>query len=598
MVDVFLNGKLIGKYDDASKLVEKLKNLRRSGKTPFDMTISQDEFSIRVFTDSGRVVRPLIVVKDGKSQLGVKDLEELAEGKTSWKKLVEQGKVEFLDTAEEENTLIAISPDEVTNDHTHLEIHPLALLGVPASLVPYANNSRGDRVNYGASKGIKQALGIYAVNYPLRFDTFSNIAHYPQTPIVRTSTTSIVGYDAHPGGQNMVVAMMCWEGFNMEDAIVINRGAIDRSLGRSTYYRPYSAAERRYPGGQEDKIEIPSKDIGGYRAETSYRLLGEDGVGELEQFAGGEDVIIGRSSPPRFVGAVNIFRRGVEERRETSVVVKHGEQGFVDMVVLTEDGNGHKLVRVRVRDDRIPELGDKISSRHGQKGVIGLVVPEENMPHTADGTVPDLITNPHGIPSRMTVSQVLEFLAGKSGAISARFINGDPFSPEPVEGMRQMLKAYGFRPDGNETLYDGITGDPYQTEIFMGIAYYHKLRHMVTNKIHARSRGPVQVLTHQPTEGRSKKGGLRMGEMEKDCLVAHGASLLLKERFDSDKTIIPICEKCGVVAIFDRVKNRTICPLCKESNVHFIEESYAFYVLVNEMMGLGVYPQIILEDKS
>jgi len=316
MVDVFLNGKLIGKYDDAEKLVEKLKALRRSGKTPFDMTIYYDDFAIRVFTDSGRVVRPLIVVKDGKPQLSVKDLEELSEGKTSWKKLVEQGKVEFLDAAEEENIFIAISPDQVVKEHTHLEIHPLTVLGVPASLVPYANYSRGDRVNYGASKGIKQALGIYAVNYPLRFDTFSNIAHYPQTPIVRTSTTSIVGYDAHPGGQNMVIAMMCWEGFNMEDAIVINRGAIDRSLGRSTYYRPYSASERRYPGGQEDSIEVPDKEVGGYRAETTYRALGEDGVAELEHYVGGEDVLIGRTSPPRFVGAVNIFRRGVEERRE------------------------------------------------------------------------------------------------------------------------------------------------------------------------------------------------------------------------------------------------------------------------------------------
>ncbi len=597
MVDVFLNGRLIGQIEDGQRLVQRMKQLRRTGKTPFDMTITYDDFAIRIFTDGGRVVRPLIIVEDGKPKLTSQDIKALSEGKTTWKKLVEEGKVEFLDAAEEENVFIAISPDEISKDATHLEIHPLTLLGIPASLVPYANHSRGDRVNYGCSKGIKQALGIYAVNYPMRFDTFSNIAHYPQTPIVRTSTTSIVGYDDHPGGQNVVVAMMTWEGYNMEDSIIINRGAIERSLGRSTYYRPYSASERRYPGGQEDKIEIPQKDVGGYRAEVSYRHLGPDGIGEIEQFVDGEDIILGRTSPPRFVGAVNMFRKGVEERRETSIVVKHGERGFIDMVVLSEDGNGHKLVKVRVRDERIPELGDKLSSRHGQKGVVGLIVPEVDMPHTADGIIPDIITNPHGIPSRMTVSQLLEFLGGKSGALSASFVNGDPFSADPVEGMYQMLKSYGYRHDGKETLYDGITGEKFQADIFMGVAYYHKLRHMVANKMHARSRGPVQVLTHQPTEGRSKKGGLRMGEMEKDCLVAHGASLLLKERFDSDKTIIPVCEKCGVTAVFDRIRNRTVCPLCKDTNVHFIEVSYAFYVLMNEMMGLGIYPKILLEDK-
>jgi DNA-directed RNA polymerase subunit B len=598
MVDVFLNGKLAGQVTDGKKLVHKMRKLRRTGKTPFDMTITYDDFAVRIFTDGGRVVRPLIVVEDGKPKLTTQDVKAISEGKTTWKKLVEQGKVEFLDAAEEENIFIAMSSDDIKKDTTHLEIHPLTVLGVPASLVPYANHSRGDRVNYGCSKGIKQALGIYAVNYPMRFDTFSNIAHYPQTPIVRTSTTSIVGYDSHPGGQNMIVAMMNWEGFNMEDAIIINRGAIDRSLGRSTYYRPYSASERRYPGGQEDRIEVPSKDVGGYRAEVSYEHLGSDGVAEVEQFIGPEDILIGRTSPPRFVGAVNIFRRGVEERRETSVVVKHGEKGFVDMVVLSEDRNGHKLVKTRVRDDRIPELGDKFSSRHGQKGVLGLIVPEEDMPCTSDGIVPDIITNPHGIPSRMTVSQLLEFIGGKSGAIGGKFVNGDPFSPDPVKGMQQMLNSHGFRHDGKEALYDGITGNKFEADIFIGIVYYHKLRHMVANKMHARSRGPVQVLTHQPTEGRSKKGGLRMGEMEKDCLVAHGTGLLLKERFDSDKTVIPVCEKCGVTAIFDRARNRTLCPLCKEGAVYFIEISYAFYVLINEMMGLGIYPKIVLEDKG
>jgi len=599
--DVFLNGRFVGRHEDGRALVERLKEERRSGRISPETTIAYLAHlgEVRVFTDAGRVVRPLIIVSDGKPLVGKEELAKLRKKELSWKDLLNEGKVEFLDADEEEEALVALTPKELTQKHTHMEIDPVTILGLPASLVPFANFSRGDRVNYGASKGVKQALGIYTTNYLTRFDTYSNILHYPQKPIVRSRLTGVVGFDNHAAGQNFIVALMPWEGYNMEDAVVINKGSIERGLGRSTFYRPYVTQEQRHPSGQEDTIEVPQKDVVGYRMEHLYRNLGEDGLVELETRVDSDDVIIGRTSPPRFLGAVDIFRRGTESRRESSIVVRHGEGGWVDTVLITEDQEGHKMAKIRVRDDRIPELGDKFSSRHGQKGVVGMLVEQTDMPYSENGIVPDMIANPHGIPSRMTVSQLMEILTGKGASVSGTYVDGTAFSENPVDGMKQVLLENGFRPDGKEVFYDGITGKRFEADIFVGVIYYHKLRHMVLNKLHARSRGPVQILTRQPTEGRSKKGGLRMGEMEKDCLVAHGASLLLKERFDSDKTTVPICLSCGVAAVYDKQKEKSHCPMCGESaKIEFVEVSYAFHLLLHELMSIGVFPKLRLENKS
>lgn len=601
MSKIFLNGVLVGTHDKPEELSEKMRELRRSGKIPPETSISYDteKNEVAVNTDPGRVMRPLIVVKDGKLAVSKSDLASLKKGKIAWSQLIAEGKIEYLDAMEEENTLIAITEDKITKDTTHLELDPIVILGIPASLVPYANYSRGDRVNYGASKGVKQALGIYTSNFHMRFDTYSNILHYPQSPLLRTSLTDVVGFDAHPAGQNFVVAIAPWGGYNMEDAIIFNKASIERGLGRSTFFRPYVVLEKRYPGGQEDYIEIPDKDTVGYRTEQAYAMLGSDGIIEVESEVKGDDVLIGRTSPPRFLGSLDVFRKGVESRRESSVTVRHGEVGVVDQVVLTEDKGGRRLAKVRIRSNRNPELGDKFSSRHGQKGVIGAIVPQEDLPFSVNGIVPDMIANPHGIPSRMTVSQVLEFISAKAGCLDGRFIDGTAFNEEPTEAMREILTANGFSPSGKETFYDGITGEKFEGELFSGVIYYHKLRHMVANKMHSRARGPVQILTRQPTEGRSKKGGLRMGEMEKDCLVAHGAALVLKERFDSDKTLLPICEKCGLVAVYDKNREKTYCTVCGESApVHFIEMSYAFHILLNELLSLGIYPRLKLEDKE
>jgi DNA-directed RNA polymerase beta subunit len=404
--------------------------------------------------------------------------------------------------------------------------------------------------------------------------------------------------DDHPTGQNVVVAIMSYQGYNMQDAIVINQGSVDRGLGRSTYYRPVISEELRYSGGLSDEIAVPDKDVKGYRTEHDYRFLENDGMIYPEAVVQEGDVIIGKTSPPRFLSSLEEYNLAQTSRRESSMALKHGEKGVVDQVLLTESEEGNKLVQIRLRESRTPEIGDKFTSRHGQKGVISLIVPESDMPFTGSGIKPDILFSPHGIPSRMTVSHMIELLAGKAGAMSGRYVDGTTFEGENEFDLRSELLSMGFRENGTETLYNGITGEQYAAKIFIGNMYYIKLKHMVANKIHSRARGPIQLLTRQPTEGRAKEGGLRLGEMEKDTFVAHGASMLLKERFDSDRTEVPICENCGLVAIHDARKNSFFCPQCGEgAEISNVAMSYAFKLMLDEFKSLMIYPKLKLKSQ-
>ena len=310
-----------------------------------------------------------------------------------------------------------------------------------------------------------------------------------------------------------------------------------------------------------------------------------------------EQIIIGKTSPLRFLGSLDQFITGLENIRETSVKLRHGERGIVDRVFVTESAGGEKLVKIVVRNLKKPEIGDKFASRHGQKGVIGLIIPQEDLPFTKDGVVPDMIFNPHSIPSRMTMGKLLEILTGKVCAIEGKRIDSPAFHPIPESDLRKILEKNGFKEDGKETLYDGESGKRYRQDIFIGNVFYQKLDHLVSNKIHARSRGPVALLTKQPTEGKSKRGGLRLGEMEKDCLIAHGSSLILKERFDADKTTVHICKDCGLPAIYDRIKNKKFCPICGESKIVGVEMAYAFRLLLDELKSMLIYPKIVVKGE-
>ncbi|MFC1648542.1 DNA-directed RNA polymerase subunit B [Nanoarchaeota archaeon] len=522
----------------------------------------------------------------------------MKKGEISWADLLTKGLVEYIDSAEEENALVALTDENLTPEHTHLEISPVDIVGIATSLVPYGNFNHGVRLTQGA-KNQKQAIGFYAANFYSRMDMDVNLLHYPQFPLVSTITHDILKFNQHPSGQNVVVAVMAYKGYNMEDAIVINQGSVDRGLARSSYYRPMISEELRYSGGLIDEISVPDKDVKGYRSEHDYRFLeGGDGIIYPEARVEEGDVIIGKTSPPRFLSSMDEYNLAASSRRESSIALKHGEHGIVDMVMLTENEQGNKLVQVRLRDLRIPEIGDKFTSRHGQKGVISIVLPEADVPFTASGIKPDIIFSPHGLPSRMTVSHMIECLGGKTGALSGRIIDGTIFEAEPESELRMELMKMGFREDGTEIMYSGTTGEKFKVRIFIGNMYYLKLKHMVANKIHSRARGPIQLLTRQPTEGRAKEGGLRLGEMEKDTFVAHGASLSLKERFDSDKTMVPVCESCGLIAIYDGRRNNSYCPVCGENvEINNIELSYAFKLMLDELKSLTIYPKLQLKGK-
>ncbi|MHA1828158.1 MAG: DNA-directed RNA polymerase subunit B, partial [Candidatus Heimdallarchaeaceae archaeon] len=565
-----------------------------------NVTYYDDTLELMVNCDAGRVRRPLIIVENGKSKLTKDMYNWINSGKWSWSDLVRNQVIEYVDAEEEENLLIALDEDSITQETTHMEITPSTILGICASLIPYPEHNRSDRNVYEAGMA-KQALGIFAANFRYRMDTRAHILHYPQKPLVKTHGMDAINFESRPAGQNFIVAILSYEGYNMEDALLINKAAIERGLGRSTFYRTYDAEERKYPNGQEDTFEIPDDTVRGYKDESQYVHLGEDGIIEPEISVDGNrgEVLIGRTSPPRFLEEYTEFDVPPQNRRETSKAMRHGEKGISDMVILTDTNEGNRLVKVKVRSERIPEIGDKFASRHGQKGVIGLIIPQEDMPFTETGIVPDIIINPHAIPSRMTIGMLMELLAGKVAAKRGEALYGTAFSKTKLSELHAELKARGMHPHGREVMYDGKTGKRLEGTIFVGSQFYQKLHHLVQDKIHARARGPIQMLTRQPTEGRAREGGLRFGEMERDCLIGHGTSILLKERLldESDKTDALICSKCGFLAMYDRNRDKYHCPICKEeTTVSKVIISYAFKLLLQELMSLGIAPHIELED--
>ncbi len=593
-VDIYFNGRFIAETKNPLDFVNSIRKKRRMGLVTNQVNIAYypDFREVRVSTEHGRVRRPLIIVENGKPKMTPAIIKKMERGKIDWNYLTEHGIVEYMDANEEESNYIAMEEKSLTKEHTHLEIDPVTMFGTSAVLIPYPEYNRGDRINYGA-KMVGQSIGLSASNFLIRMDTKFNILSYPQSPIVETNVSRIL--NEYPEGQNIIIAIMCHDGYNLNDAIVMNKSSVDRGMFRSFYFRTYDTIKKRYWGGQEDEIKIPEPGIKGYRGEESYKNLAEDGIINPEIPVQSDSILVGKVSPLRFLSGEE-FMADIENKRESSVVVRYGERGITDTVLISETTDANQMIKVRIRDYRIPELGDKFASRHGQKGVTSLLVPHEDMPFTREGIVPDIIFNPHAIPSRMTIGQLLEMLAGKTGALAGKKFNASAFSHPREEEIRKLMKDMGFRDDGKQVIYNGKTGEKYKVLVFSGLSYYMKLDHMVSDKIHARSRGPVTLLTKQPTEGRAKRGGLRIGEMEQQCLIGHGAALTLKERFDSDKAIVPICKRCGMIVIYDTIKNRTHCPICKDSGVAWIETGHAFMLTLDELRAMGIYPKMVMEE--
>ncbi|MEM2115549.1 MAG: DNA-directed RNA polymerase subunit B [Candidatus Woesearchaeota archaeon] len=599
MTDVWLNGKFIGTVKDPRDFVERVRENRRKNVLPPTLNIYYDEESdeIKIETSKGRLLRPLIVVKNGKPLLTEVHLKKLMQNEMTWDDLVAQGIIEYLDASEEENAYIAISEEELTPEHTHLEISPLVMLGITSLCVPFGNYNQTARYTIGI-KSLKQGMGLYMANYHLRNEPDVFILHNPEVPLVKTFGDEVINIQKHPVGQNLVVAVMTYEGYNMEDAVILNLGAVQRGLMRGTFFMPFVGEEIKYAGGQSDKFTIPSKDVVGYISEHAYRFLEEDGIVSPGIEVQEGDVIIGKVSPPRFLNEQAQYSFIGVTKRDSSISLSKGEQGIVDTVFVTESEEGNKKVVIKVRENKIPEIGDKFSSRHGQKGVIGMLIPEYEMPFSARGIVPDLLFTPFGIPSRMTVAHLLEMLGGKVGALKGEQIDGTIFENQSEQELRDQLLKLGFRDDGLETFYDGITGRMIMARIYVGNIFYARLRQVVSNKIQARARGKVQLLTRQPTEGRRKGGGIRLGEMELDALLGYGAAMIVNERYSADSTEVYVCESCGSLAFYDEINKRVSCKYCGDSlNISKISISYAFKLFLEELMALGIRPKINIKTK-
>jgi len=579
---VFVDGNWIGFSADRNLYTKLLDyKQKRRFSSLVSISINDVELEILIFCDEGRMLRPLLNRQKMPtfSLLKEKSIQEL----------IRENYITFYDSYEIENNVIAMTLQEMEKNphYTLCEIHPSLMTGLCVGLIPYADHTQAPRITYHASMG-KQAIGYYATTCHERIDTIAHILQHPEKPLIQTHIGEFTGCDELSAGSNLIVAVAMYTGFNQEDSVILNQSAVDRGLFRSFSYRTIQIEERKKSTAYTESILLPNPAI--QIKSYNYSKLRPDGIVKCGMFVGPSDVIVGRIQ-------MKTQKSGQEEITDTSVIIKSGEEGYIDRIYVSTSPEGYKLVKIKIRNLKIPEIGDKVESRAAQKGIIGMVYREEDMPFVCQsGIIPDLLINPLCLPSRMTINQIIECIAAKSSAQDGKRRYCTPFTSHStgvVDSLIEALYQNGFRKDGKEMMCSGFSGVPFQADIFIGPTYYHRLKHLVSAKIHARNHGSLQVLTRQPVEGRSRDGGLRFGEMERDCMISHGVSRFLTERlFDmSDIYDIPICSTCGTIP-----HNLTCCHYCDSTQIKRVLLPYACKLLFQELMAMNIKINLFPEN--
>lgn len=594
---VLLNGVPAGSTGNVASLIDRFRALRRAGRVSAFIGICWDEHlkAVQVSADSGRICRPLIIVDrvTGQPRFQESHAAAIKAGELSFDDCLAQGLVEYVDVNEENDTIIAVyEADIVPGLSTHLEIEPFTILGAVAGLIPFPDHNQSPRNTYQCAMG-KQAIGSIAYNQLERFDSLLYLLVYPQKPLVSTRTIELIGYDRLPAGQNASVAVMSYSGYDIEDALILNKASLDRGFGRCQVMKKFSTTLKKYGNGKYDRVIPASPDPVTGTIGNRFEILDADGIGGVGERLLPNQIYVNKQVPVEGNPSdSNTPGQDQGEFKPSPLSYKGTLPSYLDKIVLSTSDD-QILVKALLRQTRRPELGDKFSSRHGQKGVCGLIPKTEDLPFTDGGIVPDIVMNPHGFPSRMTVGKMIELLAGKAGVLTGTQQYGTAFGGCRVEDASEMLIRAGYSYSGKDYMTCGITGQPLSVYIFAGPVYYQKLKHMVLDKMHARARGPRAVLTRQPTEGRSRDGGLRLGEMERDCLIGYGASAMLIERLmlSSDAFEVSVCETCGLLGYAGW------CNLCKSSaGVAQIKIPYACKLLFQELMSMNIVPKLVLEE--
>jgi DNA-directed RNA polymerase II subunit RPB2 len=617
-VKVFVNGAWIGICEHPNELYADMKDKKYKGIINIYTSIIFDykKCEIRICNDGGRLTRPVLKVRNNKALITQDILTQLNAKEICWNDLLtscklDESVIEYIDPEEQDHAMIAMKAKDdyilhgetARYNYTHCEIHPSTIFGVLASCIPFPEHNQAPRNTYQTAMG-KQAMGVYATNFDKRMDKTAYVLNYPTRPLVETRIMNFLHLNNIPSGCQIHVAIMTHTGYNQEDSVLINKGSIDRGLFLATIYHTEKDEDKNIIRDEIIRCKPDKTKTKGIKF-GNYDKLNDKGFIQENKLVENRDVIIAKIIPIK------------ENRNDPTKTIKYEDQSktfrtteetYIDKNYTGRNGDGYNFAKVRVRTMRKPVMGDKVSSRHGQKGTVGNIIPEMDMPFTKDGLRPDIIINPHAIPSRMTIAQLKETLLGKVLLQLGMFGDGTSFGNLDVKTIATELQRIGYESYGNEVMYNGLTGEQLETNIFIGPVFYQRLKHMVNDKQHSRSIGPMVNLTRQPAEGRSRDGGFRIGEMERDVMLAHGASRFCRERlYDaSDKYSVYVCKKCGLTASYNDGDSKRmytyadfsihLCKMCgNKTDFAKVEIPYAFKLLSQELQAINVVPRIITE---